>query len=341
MNKFGKVLAVAVLTCTAVGLTACNEKKSEETSAPAPAAETTPAPAAETPATPAAPAAETPATPAATPAPEEKKSEAAPEAAPSATEPAKTEESTPAAPETPAATPEPEKKSEAPSPSSTTADAPAAPAADEKPQQSADAAAAPAAAPAATETKPAEAAPADAKPAEAAPADAKPADAAAAGDIKDRTSPPDPVSELAKSQGFKFEDGRYRNKDGDPQYVVTKDYMVDWGTWNGFRRYHDACHVCHGPNALGSTFAPALADSLKTMDYSTFIATVSGGRTVNRAGTTYVMPAFGSDRNIMCYIDDIYTYIKARSTDAMPPGRPNGREDVSPETQKAANDCTG
>jgi len=321
VNKFGKVLAVAVLTCTAVGLTACNEKKSEETSAPAPAAETTPAPAAETPATPAAPAAETPATPAATPAPEEKKSEAAPEAAPSATEPAKTEESTPAAPETPAATPEPEKKSEAPSPSSTTADAPAAPAADEKPQQSADATAAPAAAPAATETKP--------------------ADAAAAGDIKDRTSPPDPVSELAKSQGFKFEDGRYRNKDGDPQYVVTKDYMVDWGTWNGFRRYHDACHVCHGPNALGSTFAPALADSLKTMDYSTFIATVSGGRTVNRAGTTYVMPAFGSDRNIMCYIDDIYTYIKARSTDAMPPGRPNSREDVAPETQKAANDCTG
>ena len=321
MNKFGKVLAVAVLTCTAVGLTACNEKKSEETSAPAPAAETTPAPAAETPATPAAPAAETPATPAATPAPEEKKSEAAPEAAPSATEPAKTEESTPAAPETPAATPEPEKKSEAPSPSSTTADAPAAPAADEKPQQSADATAAPAAAPAATETKP--------------------ADAAAAGDIKDRTSPPDPVSELAKSQGFKFEDGRYRNKDGDPQYVVTKDYMVDWGTWNGFRRYHDACHVCHGPNALGSTFAPALADSLKTMDYSTFVATVSGGRTVNRAGTTYVMPAFGSDRNIMCYIDDIYTYIKARSTDAMPPGRPNSREDVAPETQKAANDCTG
>ena len=82
-------------------------------------------------------------------------------------------------------------------------------------------------------------------------------------------------------------------------------------------------------------------NSLKTMDYGTFVATVSGGRTVNRAGTTYVMPSFGSDRNIMCYIDDIYTYIKARSTDAMPPGRPSGREDVAPETQKAANDCTG
>jgi methanol metabolism-related c-type cytochrome len=160
-------------------------------------------------------------------------------------------------------------------------------------------------------------------------------------DIKDRTSPPDPVSELAKQQGFKFEDGRYRNKDGEPQYVVTKDYMVDWATWNGFRRYHDACHVCHGPNALGSTFAPALKDSLKTMDYGTFVATVSGGKKENRGGTLFVMPAFGEDRNIMCYLDDIYTYIKARSTDAMPPGRPAGREDISDEARKAADDCTG
>ena len=59
------------------------------------------------------------------------------------------------------------------------------------------------------------------------------------------------------------------------------------------------------------------------------------------------MPAFGEDRNIMCYLDDIYSYIKARSlnaTDAkqgMPPGRPNGREDISPEAKKNAADCTG
>lgn|GEM_PF-1279102 len=167
------------------------------------------------------------------------------------------------------------------------------------------------------------------------------ADDAAPTDIKDRTSPPDPVSELAKLDGYKFEDGRYRNKDGDPQPVATKDYMVDWGTWNGFRRYHDACHVCHGPNALGSTFAPALADSLKTMDYATFVGIVSGGRTTNKGGTMFVMPAFGEDRNIMCYLDDIYTYIKARSLGIMPPGRPNGREDISDEAKKAADDCTG
>ena len=95
---------------------------------------------------------------------------------------------------------------------------------------------------------------------------------------------PNPVSELAKTMpDVKFSDSRYRNKDGDPQFVVMKDYMVGWGTWNGFRRYHD---VCHGPNALRSTFAPALADSLKTVDYNTFLGTVSGRRVVNRAGTT-------------------------------------------------------
>lgn len=146
---------------------------------------------------------------------------------------------------------------------------------------------------------------------------------------------------MAKTMdGIAFKDGRYRNAQDNPIPVVTKDYQVDWATWQGFRRYHDACHVCHGPNALGSTFAPALAESLKTMDYETFYGTVVGGRVREVSGTTYVMPAFGEDRNIMCYLDDIYTYIKARSTDAMPPGRPNGREDISPEAKQKAADCT-
>jgi methanol metabolism-related c-type cytochrome len=257
---------------------------------------------------------------------------------------------TPAPAPTTEAAPAPEAKPEA---AATPAAEPAKPAETE--------AAATAPAPAAEPEKKAEApaAPAPAQPeqvaqAEPAAAPAAPAPASAAPNPDDPNAPPagsrkpdgdavypNPVSELAKSEGIKFEDGRYRNKDGEPVPVVTKDYTVDWGTWNGFRRYHDACHVCHGPNALGSTFAPSLADSLKTMDYNTFIATVSSGRVVNRAGTEYVMPAFGEDKNIMCYIDDIYTYIKARSTGAMPPGRPNGREDISPDAKKAAEECTG
>ena len=155
------------------------------------------------------------------------------------------------------------------------------------------------------------------------------------------------IAARGKELGLTYSDGRFRDKTGDPAPVVTKDYKVDWGTWDGFRRYHDACHVCHGPNAGGSTFAPALADSLKTMDYATFMGTVASGRIADRGGTKYVMPAFGEDRNVMCYIDNIYTYIKARSENAtdpatgMPPGRPTGRQDIPPEIKQYANDCMG
>jgi methanol metabolism-related c-type cytochrome len=317
VNKFSKRLAVALMAFGAAGAAACQEQNKSENK---PAA-STPAPAATT---------------EAAPAPEAKPVVAATPAA----EPAKPAETAASAP-APAPAPEPEKTAETPAAASTAAaPAPATEAASAtseaaaRPQQVAQAAdpAAPAA-PAASAAAP------NADDPNAPPPGSRKADGDAVY--------PNPVSELAKSEGIKFEDGRYRNKDGEPVPVVTKDYTVDWGTWNGFRRYHDACHVCHGPNALGSTFAPALAESLKTMDYNTFIATVSSGRQVNRAGTEYVMPAFGEDKNIMCYIDDIYTYIKARSQNAtdsktgMPAGRPNGREDISPEAKKAAEDCTG
>lgn len=152
------------------------------------------------------------------------------------------------------------------------------------------------------------------------------------------------VQDAAKELGLTFTDGRYKNKDGDPSPAVSKDYKVDWATWQGFRRYHDACHVCHGPNALGSTFAPSLADSLKTMDYATFYGIVVGGQERDAGGTKYIMPAFGEDKNVMCYLDDIYTYIKARSLNnegkgGMPAGRPAGREDIAEVTKKAALEC--
>lgn len=107
-----------------------------------------------------------------------------------------------------------------------------------------------------------------------------------------------------------------------PRYVV-KDGMVDKATYNGYRRFHATCHVCHGPDALGSSFAPALTTSLKTIDYDSFVKTVREGRqSTNASGEVAAMPAFSVDPNVTKHLDDIYRYLTARADGVLAPGRP-------------------
>lgn len=128
------------------------------------------------------------------------------------------------------------------------------------------------------------------------------------------------------------EDGKWMTADGEPTYNITADGKVDWYTYSGFRRYHSECHVCHGPEGEGSTYAPGLVGSLKTMKYQEFMAVVAGGRTINRPDKTSVMPALGDNANVMCYLDDIYVYLKARADGALPRGSRPERSGEKPET---------
>lgn len=161
---------------------------------------------------------------------------------------------------------------------------------------------------------------------------------------------PLPNKELDKKyqEGKKLEEGKWVLPNGYPTYDVQRDpenmdrlVKVDWYTYSGWRRYHAECHVCHGPNAGGSTFAPALADSLKTMTYDKFVEVVAGGQIRDVAGTKYVMPALGDNKNVMCYIDDLYVYIRARSTDALMPGKisPKQRGKKPKEARDYENEC--
>jgi len=137
------------------------------------------------------------------------------------------------------------------------------------------------------------------------------------------------------------DNGKYADKDGNPTYKVSEDGTVDWYTFSGFRRYHSDCHVCHGPNGEGSSYAPALANSLKTLSYTDFTNIVTNGRNHVDAANDKVMPSFASNVNVMCYLDDIYVYLRARANDAIPGGRPPKHED-KPEAAKAAEaSCTG
>ena len=138
----------------------------------------------------------------------------------------------------------------------------------------------------------------------------------------------------------KSEDGKYLDKEGSPTFKVEADGTVDWYTYSGYRRYHSECHVCHGPDGMGSTYAPALKDSLKTMSYADFLGVVATGRQNVSSSQDNVMPAFGDNRNVVCYLDDIYVYLRARASDAVGRGRPAKHEDKPPAAQKAEDACT-
>ena len=136
-------------------------------------------------------------------------------------------------------------------------------------------------------------------------------------------------------------DGKSFDRNGNPTYKIAQDGTVDWYVYSGFRRYHSDCHVCHGPNGDGSSFAPALKDSLKRINYDDFLGLVAGGRKNVSTAQVNVMPAFGQNPNVMCYVDDIYVYLHARANDAVAPGRPANHEDRPEAFAKAEDACMG
>jgi len=110
--------------------------------------------------------------------------------------------------------------------------------------------------------------------------------------------------------------------DWEKEPYIVKNGEVDYGTYNGFRRYHSYCHVCHGPDAMGSSYAPALKDSMKALSYSDFLEVVVNGRQGQGGGQNSVMPGFAETEDVMLYIDHLYAYLKARSDDKVGRGRP-------------------
>ena len=149
------------------------------------------------------------------------------------------------------------------------------------------------------------------------------------------------LSDPADPTAVKSEDGKYLDKEGDPTYKIAPDGTVDWYTYSGYRRYHSECHVCHGPDGMGSTYAPGLKDSLKTMSYADFIGVVASGRKNVSTAQENVMPAFGDNPNVACYMDDLYVYLRARSNDAVGRVRPASHEDKSKAYSEAENACMG
>jgi methanol metabolism-related c-type cytochrome len=139
----------------------------------------------------------------------------------------------------------------------------------------------------------------------------------------------------------KSEDGKWTDRNDIPTFKVDPDGTVDWYTYVGFTRYSSECLRCHGPDGMGSTYAPALMESMKRLSYTDFYAAVAGGKAVVSSSQQLVMPANGDNKNVMCFIDAIYVYLRARADNAIDRGRPQQHVPKPDAFAKAEDECMG
>ena len=85
---------------------------------------------------------------------------------------------------------------------------------------------------------------------------------------------------------------------------------------NGWRWFHVYCFRCHGMDALGSSIAPNLRESIKALPHDEFIRIIRDGRPEKGMQAWNVL----LDASQM---EDIYQYVMERSTGRLKPGRPD------------------
>ncbi|UHD46827.1 c-type cytochrome, methanol metabolism-related [Aureimonas altamirensis] len=137
------------------------------------------------------------------------------------------------------------------------------------------------------------------------------------------------------------ENGKFVDSADVPTYSLQQDGTADFYTWRGYKKYTANCMQCHGPDGQGSSFAPNLTESLKQMDYYAFTGVVVGGQqNLWNTGGNSVMPAWGEDKNVMCYLDAIYVYLRARTDGVVGKGEPK-RPPINEQARAAENECLG
>ncbi len=100
-------------------------------------------------------------------------------------------------------------------------------------------------------------------------------------------------------------------QDAKPLYKVVDGYKVDGETMKGFRAWRAAaCDRCHGANQEGMV-GPSLIASLKTLSKDDFVKTVRDGRLEKG------MQSFGTSKQVMDNMDQLYAYLKGRSDGAI------------------------
>lgn len=103
---------------------------------------------------------------------------------------------------------------------------------------------------------------------------------------------------------------------GIPKSMAQETSQVSDVVMNGWRWFHVYCFRCHGVDALGSSIAPNLRESIKALPHDEFIRIIREGRPEKGMQAWNVL----LDASQM---EDIYQYVMERSTGRLKPGRPD------------------
>jgi cytochrome c len=129
-----------------------------------------------------------------------------------------------------------------------------------------------------------------------------------------------PPKANAKMYTYKLKDGSTRQLDF-PVYAEGQAPKVTKEIFKGYALYNSYCYRCHGTDATGGELAPDLRKSLNSgMRQQTFLSVAMAGR--QEKG----MPSWDGflSRDDML---KVYRYVKARSLDLAPAGRPPSEQD--------------
>jgi cytochrome c len=128
------------------------------------------------------------------------------------------------------------------------------------------------------------------------------------------------ASTEAKSYHYPLKDGTTVSLDF-PVFLDGQSTKVTKDVFHGYQLYNSYCYRCHGTDASGSQLAPDLRHSLQVgMKQRDFLSVAMEGR--KEQG----MPSwagFLSEDDVV----HIFRYVKGRSLDLVPPGRPPSAQD--------------
>ena len=103
---------------------------------------------------------------------------------------------------------------------------------------------------------------------------------------------------------------------GIPESRAQETSQVSDAVMNGWRWFHVYCFRCHGVDAVGSSIAPNLRESIKALPHDEFVRIIREGK-----------PDKGMQAwNVLledAQMEDIYQYVMERSTGRLKPGRPD------------------